>query len=134
MKEVNFVKTTLANYKKAQTHDPNNIFFITDSTELYVGDTKYGSSYIFCDEQHPLPLVGRYGYLYIDNSNEEFSIKIWDDINKRYVILPIADTTYLKSIRREDQSIIGTSGTGREDIVYLDIALTHEDIDTLFNN
>ena len=132
MKEINFVKTTLANYKKAQIHDPNNIFFITDSTELYVGDTKYGASYIFCDERHPLPEEGRYGYLYIDNSDEEFSIKIWDNINEKYVILPIADTTYLKSIKREDQFIIGTSGAGREDKAYLDTSLSYDDIDTLF--
>ena len=130
--EVNFVKTTIENYYKAPTHSANNIYFTTDTKELFVGEVKYGSATIMVDDTHPLPVVGREGYLYIDKSNGLFSIKVWDDINKVYVTLPLADTSYVKTISRRDQTIVGAKGDGNEDIANLDDALDETDIDSLF--
>jgi len=132
VQEVKFVKTTLENYNKAHTHDANNIYFTTDTRELYMGDIKYGSAFIIVDNDHPLPLTGREGYLYIDKTNGSFSIRVWDDNNKLYVALPLADTSYVKTISRQDQTIVGYHGDSTTDTVDLDNRLEKSDIDRLF--
>lgn len=133
MKEVNFIKTTSTNYNKMSSHEPTDIFFITDQQQIVVGNMKFGTAYVKVDEQHPLPQVGVSGYLYIDNRNG-VSIKLWDESANDYVELSIADRSYIKSIKREEQKIIGTAGDDREDIAPLDDSLTNEDIATLFNS
>ena len=133
MQEVKFVKTTLENYNKAPTHDSNNIYFTTDTRELFMGEIKYGSAFIIADNSHPLPLTGREGYLYIDKTNGSFSIKVWDDTNKVYVALPLADTSYVKTISRQDDTIVGQHGDSTSDEAPLDTRLEHSDIDRLFN-
>lgn len=133
MKEVNFIKTTIANYNKMQSHSPTDVFFITDTNELILGSMKFGNAYITVDDNHPLPNTGRVGYLYIDTRNG-ISIKLWDETASDYVELSIADRSYIKSIKRENQQIIGTAGNDREDVVDLDDSLTNADIDSLFNS
>ena len=133
MQEINFVKTTIENYKKRNpVHDDNNVYFIEDTSEIMIGSMKFGNAFIIVDESHPLPAIGRYGYMYLDKT-DDFSIKVWDENTSEFVALPLATSSYIKSIKRVDQSIIGVSGDGREDITNLDKPLTTNDIDSLFD-
>ena len=134
MQEINFVKTTIDKYnKRSPIQDDNNVYFIEDTSEIMIGSMKFGNAFIIVDESHPLPAIGRYGYMYLDQT-DDFSIKIWDTTSNEYVALPLATSSYIKSIKRVDQSIVGSSGDGREDIAVLDNVLTIEDIDSLFDN
>jgi hypothetical protein len=132
MNEVKFVKTTRENFNKEPTHDPNNIYFITDQKDLYLGGIKIGSAFAIIDDHTPPPEIGTEGVFYIDKRNGAFSIKVWDDVNKQYVTLPFADTSYVKSISRRDQEIVGTHGDSSESVASLDVTITNSEIDNLF--
>jgi len=137
MQDINFIKATAENYNRRRItpNDANNIYFITDTQQLIIGNMKFGSAYITVDNDHPLPNIGVEGYLYIDKRNNSVSIKVWDKSANSYIELPIADKSYLKSIKRVDQSIVGVSGTGEDtSSASLDNSLTYNDIDTLFDN
>lgn len=136
MKEINFVQTTIDNFNKKSAHDSHNLYFITDNSnenELYLGDKRVGSAFIEVTDQNPLPVVGKTGYFYIDLRNGSFSIKVWNATNRVYMVLPLADNTYIKSISRQDDSIVGTKGTGTTDEAALDTRLTNSDIASLFD-
>lgn len=132
MQEVKFVKATRENFDKEPIHDPNNLYFITDQKDLYLGGNKLGSAFITVDDSHPLPSVGAEGVFYVDKRNGSFSIKVWDDVNKLFATLPFADTSYVKSISRRDQEIVGTHGDSTESVAELDVTITHNEIDDLF--
>lgn len=132
MQEINFIKTTIENYNKEPTHSPNNIYFITDQKDLYLGDIKIGSAFVVVDDHNPIPNKGIERTFYIDKRNGSFSIKVWDSLNNQYVALPLADTSYIKTISRRNDEIVGTSGDNTESVVSLDTTITNSEIDYLF--
>ena len=132
MQEVNFVRTTVDNFNKETEHNPNNIYFTIDSKELFLGGEKISSAFVIADETHPLPIPGAEGVFYLDKTKGSFAIRIWDSINEDYVELPIADRSYLKSLSRDADHLIGTKGDSTQDVVDLDSSLSETDIDSLF--
>ena len=132
MKEINFVKTTIDRYNRRHpTSTDNNVYFIEDTQEIVVGNMKFGNAFIIVDDTHPLPSIGRYGYMYLDKT-DGFAIKVWDDNLNEYTTLPLATSDYIKTIRRGEDAIIGIRGTGEQVSAALDYPVTLEDIDTLF--
>lgn len=133
MQEINFVKTTMENYKK---HSPTNgnLYFITNSADkaIYLGSEKISSSFVDIKDGQSLPEEGSEGVFYIDRRNGSFKMLVWNKDAQEYFEMPLADRSYLKTIRREEDNIIGTKGTGEEVTASLDIPLTTNDIDSLF--
>ena len=133
MQEINFVKTTMENYKK---HSPanSNLYFITNSADkaIYLGSEKISSAFVDINDGQSLPVEGSEGVFYIDKRNGSFKMLVWNKDAQEYYEMPLADQSYLKTVRRGEDDIIGVRGNGEEVSAKLDGALTTADIDTLF--
>lgn len=79
--------TTSSHYNSLQRKEPNFIYFLDDTKEIYRGEINYSSSVYIVDE---LPEIAAKGKLYILSSNLEG--KIWNGSEWRTVIPGVSTT------------------------------------------
>lgn len=82
-----WILTTASHYNGLELKDPNALYFIEDTHEIYRGSTEFTSSLYFVDE---LPEFAAKGKIYVKSSNLEGSV--WTGEEWRVVLPEIHNT------------------------------------------
>ena len=85
MAMIKWVMGTSAQYEAILQKDPNSLYFLQDTQEIYKGETSFTQSVVMIDQ---LPQKGAQGKVYIDNTTLEG--KVWTGDAWKTVIQPVA--------------------------------------------
>lgn len=86
-KMIRWCLTTSEHYNSLETKEPNFLYFLDDTREIYRGEIEYTNSVCIVEE---LPELAAKGKLYIMSTNLEG--KIWDGSQWKTVIPAVSDT------------------------------------------
>lgn len=84
---IKWILSTSAYYNSLENKDPNALYFLEDTQEIYRGSTEYTNSVIFVDE---VPEFGAKGKIYVDNVTHECTV--WTGTEWKTVIPEIHNT------------------------------------------
>lgn len=78
---IQWILTTSAYYNSLENKNPNALYFLEDSQEIYRGTTEYTNSVIFVDE---LPEFAAKGKVYVNNETHECTV--WNGMEWKTII------------------------------------------------
>ena len=84
---IKWILSTSAYYNSLENKDPNALYFLEDTHEIYRGSTEYTNSVIFVDE---VPEFAAKGKVYVNNATHECTV--WTGIEWKTIVPEIHNT------------------------------------------